>query len=997
MNKKLFGKIIISLLTVGAIGLVLFTHSTRVSATPTTEKNVFDKRYIMYHGDLSIKTGTTAAPVYPELDRLEAIMTSGAAVGYNGVVLDDYKSASMGYESGSTALSNFKLNVIDKIGDLAKTLDMKVIPYGFASAHALYKMDVTKNISATDLVEALPVVGGALTVKTSSAAQPNLINNGDFEQCKTDNKGYLMPVGFTTGNTVDGPGTVTCVQDTKHSGSSSVKIDVSKASSTIKNSDPLIALVPQNAYELSYYWKTEGLTDPTAFSHLINGTNDNGKTPVVVLLQGQTSDTGNNCTVTSDQPDWTKCTVSFSSKDKKQMRLYLGLSSATTGTIWLDDVSLHVVNTVAKAPEDTSVNPVNNSFDTWTTGTTVQPAITGFEEIPAGWPKVADGWTMDSPAYIASPDEPREVPVPATDAHSLKITDVPNCNLLPAKCAYRVQTKPITVVPKQAYKVSFWLKTDEYQTPISGAGETPPTPVPSIAAAVSGYDDNATITTINDSTAVKTDLYSMPGGGVFPVASTQVWTQYSFDFNSLDRTQIKLWIGDWSPVSGIGSFSLDDVTIEKVPLISPVERSGMEAVVKGATNGVTYTKGSDYLVFENLLSIPDDSKIKIGDKLLINVYNQQDVGSGAQASGCRADYYTYIKNVAERFKYLYPDAPEYMINYDEWRVANWDPVCRKYFYPDDQSTAPLTAGQYFSNVMKKTITTIRSVPLLSDQKLTVWGDMFDPNQNATDATKPYYVVNGVIGDITNPSSSSWTGWKDDQNKVTIFNWNIRTDPTLEYINKLIIDDKITEEQSKKIKTGAEITADSLMFWSGQGREQILGGYYDEKPSGSTALPSDTSLKTVLSNLEANQPIDRNSYGDAALTKVDGYMYTTWHADPAGKNAYGYIPVGNYADLEAVAQFWKDAGRWPSTTVKLAADKKFAYSGEIITYTVSYQNTSGGDLKNVNLSVPIPTGTQLVPDSITNLGVADNNNIISWHKLASPPGELFTAQFQVKVN
>jgi uncharacterized repeat protein (TIGR01451 family) len=95
-------------------------------------------------------------------------------------------------------------------------------------------------------------------------------------------------------------------------------------------------------------------------------------------------------------------------------------------------------------------------------------------------------------------------------------------------------------------------------------------------------------------------------------------------------------------------------------------------------------------------------------------------------------------------------------------------------------------------------------------------------------------------------------------------------------------------------------------------------------------------------------------------------------------------------------FWMAAGRWPSDKVKLVADKKLSNSGETITYTVSYRKTTGGALNNVSVSVPIPTGTQLVSDSITNAGIATTEKI-SWTAPALPPGQLFTAQFKVKVN
>jgi len=67
---------------------------------------------------------------------------------------------------------------------------------------------------------------------------------------------------------------------------------------------------------------------------------------------------------------------------------------------------------------------------------------------------------------------------------------------------------------------------------------------------------------------------------------------------------------------------------------------------------------------------------------------------------------------------------------------------------------------------------------------------------------------------------------------------------------------------------------------------------------------------------------------------------------------------------------------PSVVLTKSADKTTAISGAVITYTIQYQNTGGGDATNLVIKDVIPTGTTLVTGSITGGGTLSGSTI-SW--------------------
>jgi hypothetical protein len=113
----------------------------------------------------------------------------------------------------------------------------------------------------------------------------------------------------------------------------------------------------------------------------------------------------------------------------------------------------------------------------------------------------------------------------------------------------------------------------------------------------------------------------------------------------------------------------------------------------------------------------------------------------------------------------------YAMLHDEIRAIGWDPACL---------ARNLSPGQILADHVRQ------CVRLLPGAELYVWGDMFDPRQNAV---RDDWLVNGSL-------AGSWTGLPSE---VTILNWN------------------------------AEHLRASLRFFAARGHRQVVCGFYDGDP------------------------------------------------------------------------------------------------------------------------------------------------------------------------
>jgi hypothetical protein len=265
---------------------------------------------------------------------------------------------------------------------------------------------------------------------------------------------------------------------------------------------------------------------------------------------------------------------------------------------------------------------------------------------------------------------------------------------------------------------------------------------------------------------------------------TQDWTTHHVTFNSLEHTDVTLYLGVWGAAKG--TLQWKDWKIEEIGLLNVLRRPGAPLVVKQGEK--TIEEGKDYepvkdpklgrVPFAGEYSVwheyPDvrTKNLPDGAELHVSWYHPHVVYDG-QMCCCIGE--PKLKDVlidqAKRMRELW-NAGGYMMSHDEIRVLNQDPACRQH----NQTPGQLLAGN--ARFCTK---------LLDGATVYVWNDMFDPFHNAVKG--PYYLVNG-------PFTDAWEGL--DKSAV-IMNWNF----------------------GKRDQ--------SLKFFADRGHRQVIAGYYDHKP------------------------------------------------------------------------------------------------------------------------------------------------------------------------
>jgi hypothetical protein len=251
-----------------------------------------------------------------------------------------------------------------------------------------------------------------------------------------------------------------------------------------------------------------------------------------------------------------------------------------------------------------------------------------------------------------------------------------------------------------------------------------------------------------------------------PVKATQDWTKYTVRFNSASNTKLELFFGIWSTQSR-GTMWLDDADLHEVGLYQTVRRDSLPLTVVSADGAQTYEEARDYVVADGRLTIPEGSRIVEGERLKLSWYQRAEMIGPPFANASHPRYFEIQRVITEKLDTLFLHPPGFMMTYDEWRVANWDP-----------SGGNITSGEYVAKTTRQSTELLKRIN--PDYELYVWSDMFDPNENALEK---YYMANG-------PLTGSWKGLSKD---TVIMTWD----------------------------GGAK----ALKFFSDLRMKQVIGGYY----------------------------------------------------------------------------------------------------------------------------------------------------------------------------
>jgi hypothetical protein len=263
------------------------------------------------------------------------------------------------------------------------------------------------------------------------------------------------------------------------------------------------------------------------------------------------------------------------------------------------------------------------------------------------------------------------------------------------------------------------------------------------------------------------------------VKRTQDWTEHHVVFNSLENSEVNVYLGVWG--GGKGILQWKNWKIEEVGLLNVLRRPGTPCVVKGYVEGKDYESIVDPLMgskpwkgeFTSWHELPViKTKLADGTQLRVSWYHPAIIYDG-QVSCCPSEpaIMELLADQAKRVKEAF-GASAYMMSHDEIRTLNWDESCIK---------RKMDAGEILADNVKQ------CTKLLAGSRVYVWSDMFDPFHNAHG---DYYLVRGDF-------KGAWEGLDPS---VTIVNWNF----------------------GKRDQ--------SLKFFADRGHKQVIAGYYDAKPA-----------------------------------------------------------------------------------------------------------------------------------------------------------------------
>ncbi len=299
------------------------------------------------------------------------------------------------------------------------------------------------------------------------------------------------------------------------------------------------------------------------------------------------------------------------------------------------------------------------------------------------------------------------------------------------------------------------------------------------------------------------------------VKSTQDWTRHRIVFNTLERSEVSLYLGLWGGERGV--IWMDDVQLETVGGVNLLRREGCPLKVTSEDGQIEYAEGRDFEPWKDPklgndpylgefsddheappIRLSKDSRIKPGQKLLVSFYHTAIIYDGQVCCSLVSDdLFKHLQTQVEWIhKYWQPK--RYFMQHDEIRVAGHDELAQG-----------RTSGKLLAENARRCQQVIRSINPKAE--IVVWSDMFDPYHNARDN---YYLAQGTL-------KESWQGLDPS---VGIINWN-----------------------GGKAK-------ESLAFFSERGHRQIIAGYYDG------------NVKTSF---------ERWHQSAKDVKGVQGYMYTTW--------------------------------------------------------------------------------------------------------------------------
>ena len=270
-----------------------------------------------------------------------------------------------------------------------------------------------------------------------------------------------------------------------------------------------------------------------------------------------------------------------------------------------------------------------------------------------------------------------------------------------------------------------------------------------------------------------------------PVHGTRAWARCDLLFDSLDERSVRVSFGLSEACRGVVEWR--DWSIEEAGPVNLVRRADAPFVLRERSTNRVLVEGVDYApVVDSLLGrdpwrgqfsewhAPPEIRVRRPDGTrLIAAWHHAAIVDGRQATCCLSEAGTFarLEDEARRMRALWGPG-RYLMMFDEIRALGGDSACVRSGIP---------AGQILARAAR------RCSALLPGDTLYVWGDMFDPAQNAV---RDYFLVRGDL-------AGSWEGLEP---RVGVVNWN------------------------------APRSRESLRFFARRGHRQVIAGYYDGAPA-----------------------------------------------------------------------------------------------------------------------------------------------------------------------
>jgi len=276
----------------------------------------------------------------------------------------------------------------------------------------------------------------------------------------------------------------------------------------------------------------------------------------------------------------------------------------------------------------------------------------------------------------------------------------------------RVMQK-VKVHPHRCYKLSCWFKTEN----------------------------------LKPGGSLKIQVYSPDGRAIHKwtpaIPSTADWQNITTGFNSLEYSEVKIYVGLQHGKSG--KFWVDDLAIKEVGLLNVLRRPGTPVTVKSDETGLVYEEGKDFATIKDTklnfrfdheppaIKVLPTSRIKNGERLRVSYYHGMRTVKKWQAGVCMSEpeiYEIWAEQAKLIHKHLAPN--KYMLSMDEIRTGGSCQACKN---------RNMTMAQILGDCITRQVRIIREVNPKAE--VFIWSDMLDPEHHAHEK---YCLVEGSFTD-----------------------------------------------------------------------------------------------------------------------------------------------------------------------------------------------------------------------------------------------------------